>query len=357
VRIAQYAIRYTQYERRFVAMKKTLEELAKLVQGKVEGDGKIVIEGVARAEEAKKGEITLAVSEKFLHKAKESQASAVIVSLEIRDFSKPILRAKNPRLAFAQILEVFNAQVRKFSGIHPTATIGKDVKIDKKVTLGPYVVVGDAAKIEEGVYISSGVYIGNRVVIGKNSLLFPRVTVLDDTVIGEEVIIHSGTVIGSHGFGFVRKEDGSYYKIPQAGRVVIEDRVEIGANVTVDRATIGETSIGSGSKIDNLVHIAHNVTLGKNVAIVALVGISGSSTLGDGVVMAGQAGVTEHVTIGNNSIVAAKSVVTKNIASDSFVSGFPARPHHRQKRIKALIDRLPQLVERIKKLEGRVKDK
>jgi len=183
------------------------------------------------------------------------------------------------------------------------------------------------------------------------------VTVLDDTVIGREVIIHSGTVIGSHGFGFVRKEDGSYYKIPQTGRVVIGDRVEIGANVTIDRATIGETSIGSGCKIDNLVHIAHNVTLGKNVAIVALVGISGSSTLGDGVVMAGQAGVTEHVTIGNNSIVAAKSVVTKNIAPGSFVSGFPARPHYRQKRIKALIDRLPQLVERLKKLEERVKDK
>ena len=341
----------------FVAMKKTLEELARLVQGKVEGDGGVIIEGVAKVEEAKKGEITLAVSEKFLCEAKKSQASAVIVSSGVRDFSKPTLRARNPRLAFAQILEVFYPQVRKFSGIHPTAIIGKDAKIGKKVTLGAYVVIGDAAKIEKGAYISSGVYIGNRVVIGQNSLLFPRVTVLDDTVIGGEVIIHSGTVIGSHGFGFVRKEDGSYYKIPQAGRVVIEDRVEIGANVTIDRATIGETSIGSGSKIDNLVHIAHNVALGKNVAIVALVGISGSSTLGDGVVMAGQAGVTEHVTIGNDSIVAAKSVVTKNIAPGSIVSGFPARPHHRQKRIKALIDRLPQLVQRLKKLEERVKDK
>lgn len=338
-------------------MKKTLEELAKLVQGKVEGNGRVVIEGVGRVEEAKRGEITLAVSEKFLYKAKQSQASAVIVSLGIRDFSKPILRARNPRLAFAQILEVFNAQVRKFSGVHPTATIGKDVKIDRKVTLAPYVVVGDAAKIEEGTCLSSGVYIGSRVLIGKNSFLFPRVTVLDDTVIGEEVIIHSGTVIGSDGFGFVRKEDGSYYKIPQTGRVVIGNRVEIGANVAIDRATIGETSIGPGCKIDNLVHIAHNVILGKNVVIVALVGLSGSSTLGDGVVMAGQAGVTEHVIIGNNSTVAAKSVVTKNIAPGSFVSGFPARPHYRQKRIKAIIDRLPQLVERIKKLEGIIKEK
>ncbi len=338
-------------------MKKTLEELARLVRGEVEGDGETAIDGVGKVEEAKKGEITLAVSKTFLCQAKKSQASAVIVSLEVRDFSKPTLRVKNPRLAFAQILEVFYPQIQKLSGIHPTAIIGKDTKVSKKVTLGAYVVVGDAARIEEGAYISSGVYIGNRVVIGKNSLLFPGVTVLDDTAIGEEAIIHSGATIGSHGFGFVRKEDGSYYKIPQIGRVVIQDRVEIGSNVTIDRATIGETRIGSGCKIDNLVHIAHNVTLGINVAIVALVGISGSSTLEDGVVMAGQAGVTEHVTIGNNSRVAAKSVVTKNIAPGSFVSGFPARPHQRQKKIKALINRLPQLVERLKKLEERAKDK
>jgi len=336
-------------------MKKTLQELAELVQGRIEGDGKIIIEGVARVEEAKRGEITLAVSEKFLREAKNSQASAVIVSREVKNFSKPILRAKNPRLAFAQILEIFTPQQQIFSGIHPTALIGKNVKIGKRVTLGPYVVLGDAVKIEEGAYLSSGVYIGNRVIIGKNSFLYPRVTVLDDTVIGEDVVIHSGTVIGSDGFGFVKKEDGSYYKIPQTGRVVLGDKVEIGANVAIDRATIGETSIGSGCKIDNLVHIAHNVTLGKNVVIVALAGISGSSTLKDGVIMAGQSGVTEHVTIGDNSIVAAKSVVTKDIAPGSFVSGFPARPHSRQKRIKAIIDHLPQFIERIKKLEKRMK--
>jgi len=336
-------------------MKKTLQELAELVQGRIEGDGKIIIEGVARVEEAKRGEITLAVSEKFLREAKNSQASAVIVPREVKNFSKPILRAKNPRLAFAQILEIFAPQQQIFSGIHPTALIGKNVKIGKRVTLGPYVVLGDAVKIEEGAYLSSGVYIGNRVIIGKNSFLYPRVTVLDDTIIGEDVVIHSGTVIGSDGFGFVKKEDGSYYKIPQTGRVVLGDKVEIGANVAIDRATIGETSIGSGCKIDNLVHIAHNVTLGKNVVIVALAGISGSSTLKDGVIMAGQSGVTEHVTIGDNSIVAAKSVVTKDIAPGSFVSGFPARPHSRQKRIKAIIDHLPQFIERIKKLEKRMK--
>lgn len=221
----------------------------------------------------------------------------------------------------------------------------------KDVTMGPYTVLSDGVKLADNVYISSEVYLGNNVRIGKGSFIHPRVTILDNTIVGEKVIIHSGTVIGSDGFGFAKKEDGSYYKIPQVGKVVIEDEVEIGANVAIDRATIGETRIGSGCKIDNLVHIAHNVTLGRNVAIVGLVGISGSSTIGDGVILAGQAGVTDHVRIGNNTIVAAKSGVTKNIGPNQFVSGFPARPHSKQKRIKAIINQLPQLLERVRKLE------
>jgi len=290
-------------------MEKSLRELAELVEGRVERGGSVKVKGVAKVEEAKEGEITLAISEKFLHKARQSQASAVIVPLGVKDFSKPVIQVRNPRLAFAQILE-----------------------------------------LADNVYISSEVYLGNNVKIGKGSFIHPRVTILDNTIVGEKVIIHSGTVIGSDGFGFAKKEDGSYYKIPQVGKVVIEDEVEIGANVAIDRATIGETRIGSGCKIDNLVHIAHNVTLG-NVAIVGLVGISGSSTIGDGVILAGQAGVTDHVRIGNNTIVAAKSGVTKNIGPNQFVSGFPARPHSKQKRIKAIINQLPQLLERVRKLE------
>ena len=335
-------------------MKKTLKELAGLIQGSIEGDKNIIIEGVAKAEEAKKGEIIFAVSEKFLDKARNSQASAVIVPLKVKNFPKPIIRVRDPRLAFAQVLELFAPQVQRFSGIHPTALIGKDVKLGKNVTLGPYVVVGDGVKIGDNVYLGSGVYLGNKVLIGKDSLLYPRVTILDDTTVGKRVLIHSGTVIGSDGFGFVKKKDGSYHKIPQVGRVVIGDEVELGANVAIDRATTGETRIGSGCKIDNLVHIAHNVTLGKNVAIVALAGISGSSTLKDGVIMAGQAGVTEHVTIGSNTIVAAKAGVTKNTPSNLFVSGFPARLHSKQKRAKAIANHLPRLVKRIKELEKKM---
>lgn len=332
-------------------MEKSLRELAELVEGKIEGDGNVKVKGVAKVEEAKKGEITLAISEKFLHKARQSQASAVIVPLRVKDLSKPVIQVKNPRLAFAQILELFAPQPPRLSGIHPTALIGANVEMGKGVTVGPYTVLRNGVKLADDVHISSGVYLGNNVRIGKGSLIHPRVTILDDAIVGEKVIIHSGTVIGSDGFGFAKKEDGSYYKIPQVGRVVIEDEVEIGANVAIDRATIGETRIGSGCKIDNLVHIAHNVTLGRNVAIVGLVGISGSSTIGDGVILAGQAGVTDHVSIGNNTIVAAKSGVTKNIGPNQFVSGFPARPHSKQKRVKAIINKLPQLLERVKKLE------
>jgi len=342
--------------RKKVRNEKSLGELAELVQGKVKGDKKVRIYGVAGAEEAKEGEITFAVSDKFLSKARESQASAVIVPSGIEKFPKPIIRVENPRLAFAKVLELFAPQTRRFSGIHPTAIIGKNVKIGRNAVIGPWTVIGDETKLEDNVYLSARVYLGNKVTIGKGSFIHPNVSILNDTIIGEKVIIHSGAVIGSDGFGFVRKEDGSYHKIPQIGRVVIGNEVEIGANVTIDRATVGETRIGAGCKIDNLVHIAHNVTLGKNVVIVALVGISGSSTLGNGVILAGQAGVTEHVKIGDNVIVAAKSGVTKDIPSNSFVSGFPARPHSKQKRIKAIINHLPDLLKRVKKLEKLVSE-
>ncbi|MEA3485729.1 MAG: UDP-3-O-(3-hydroxymyristoyl)glucosamine N-acyltransferase [Candidatus Aerophobetes bacterium] len=342
--------------RKKVRSEKSLEELAKLVQGKVKGDKKVRIYGVGSAEDAKEGQITFAVSDKFLNKASESQASAVLVPSGIKEFPKPVIQVKNPRLAFAKVLELFAPQAQRFSGVHPTAIIGRNVKIGKDVVTGPYVVIGNETKLNDNVYLSTGVYLGNRVIIGKDSFIHPRVSILDGTVIGKKVIIHSGAVIGSDGFGFIRKEDGSYHKIPQIGRVVIGDEVEIGANVTIDRATVGETRIGAGCKIDNLVHIAHNVTLGKNVIIVALVGVSGSSTLGDGVVLAGQAGVTEHVKIGDNVIVAAKSGVTKDIPPNSFVSGFPARPHSEQKRIKAIINHLPDLLKRIKRLEKLVNE-
>lgn len=331
-------------------MRKSLKELSDLVGGKMSGEN-VPIKGIAKVEEAKEGEITFAVSGKFLKKAEQSRASAVIVPLGVEEFNKPIIRVENPRLAFAQLLEFFTPPKFRFLGIHATAIIGRDVKMGQRVTIGPYSVVEDGVTLGDDVYLSSFVYLGQGVSVGKGSFLHPRVTILDGTSIGERVIIHSGAVIGSDGFGFVKKGDGSYYKIPQVGRVIVEDEVEIGANVAIDRATIGETRIGKGTKIDNLVHIAHNVKVGENVAMVALVGISGSSSIGDGAILAGQAGVTEHVNIGSGAVVAAKAGVTKDIPPNLFVSGFPARTHAKQKRIKAITYRLPEILKRIERLE------
>ena len=335
---------------------KSLQELASLVGGRVKGGENILIKGAAKAEDARGGEITFAISKKFLRVAEKSQASAVIVPQEVQHFSKPIIQVANPRLAFAQVLEVFAPPQLECRGIHPSVIIAKGVTIGQGVTVGPSSVIEEHARIEDKAYISGFAYLGRDVVVGEGSFFHPRVTVLDRTCVGKRVIIHSGAIIGSDGFGFVRKKDGTYYKIPQIGRVIIEDDVEIGANVTIDRATTGETRIGKGTKIDNLVHIAHNVTVGQNVAIVALVGISGSCQVGDGVILAGQVGITDHVSIGANAIVGAKSGITKNVSPNTFVWGIPARDHALQKRIVAVIHRLPELAKRVQRLEKLVEE-
>ncbi|MBC7189928.1 UDP-3-O-(3-hydroxymyristoyl)glucosamine N-acyltransferase [Candidatus Aerophobetes bacterium] len=331
-------------------MSKSLRELAQIVEGEVEGEN-VLIKGAARVEDVKEGEITFAVSDKFLRLAENSRASAVIVDEKVKKFSKPIIRVKNPRLAFARILEVFAPPRAKPCGIHPTAVISDNVRLGNDVRIGPFCVIEEGASIGDGVCICALCYVGRNVTIGEGSFLHPRVTVLDETFIGKRVTVHSGAVIGSDGFGFVRREDGSYYKIPQVGRVFIEDDVEIGANVTIDRATTGETRIGRGTKIDNLVHIAHNVSVGEDVAIVALVGISGSCEIGDRAILAGQVGIADHISIGSGSIVGAKSGVTRNVPPNTFVWGIPAREHLFQKKIMALTHRLPELLKRIQRLE------
>ena len=337
-------------------MSKRLKELASLVGGKIEGKGDILIKGAAKVEDVREGEITFAISEKFLQVAEKSRASAVIVPRYVEKFSKPVIKVANPRLAFAKVLEVFTPPRSRFKGIHPSVIIAENVEIGEGVSIGPYCIVEEGVEIGKDVYISGFVYLGKDVKIGEGSFIYPRVTLLDRTLVGKRVVIHSGVVIGSDGFGFVKMEDSSYYKIPQIGRVVIEDNVEIGANVTIDRATTGETRVGRGTKIDNLVHIAHNVTVGKNVAIVALVGISGSSQIGDGAILAGQVGITDHVSVGANAIVGAKSGVTKSIPANTFVWGIPARNHMVQKKIVAVMHRLPELAKRICDLEKSVQE-
>ncbi|MEW6617975.1 MAG: UDP-3-O-(3-hydroxymyristoyl)glucosamine N-acyltransferase [bacterium] len=337
-------------------MTKTLDEIAKFVNGKIIGDKNIPISRIASLNQAKKGDITFITSEKELKKTQPDKilASAIILP-EDKD---TILCAKiivdNPKLALSKLLELFIPTIRPPEGIHPTAVIGKDVEIGKKVSVGAYCVIGDSAKIKDNVSLYPLTSIGNDVVIGKNSVIHPNVTIYEKVTLGEGVIIHSGSVIGSDGFGYVKTDDNQYVKILQKGNVLIEDNVEIGACVTIDRATIDSTIIGRGTKIDNLVHIGHNAKIGKNCIIVAQVGISGSVTIEDNVTLAGQSGVSDHVVIQENTIVAARAGVIKNIGPNLIISGFPAQEHHQEIKIKALTQKLPEIVKKIKELEKRI---
>jgi UDP-3-O-[3-hydroxymyristoyl] glucosamine N-acyltransferase len=345
-------------------MKKTLKEIAGLIGGEVVGDGNVIITGVCGIKEAHPGDITFLANPKYLPLLESTDASAIIVSRDIAQASKPVIRTENPSLAFTKAVSLFApVDVRHPKGIHPTAIVGKKVTLGENVALGPYAVVEDEASIGDNTVIYPGCYIGYQAVIGKDTLIYANVSVRERTSIGDRVIVHSGTVIGSDGFGF-ETVDGIHHKIPQIGTVLIEDDVEIGANVAIDRARFDKTVIGRGTKIDNLVQIAHNVAIGENSLIVAQAGISGSTVLGKGVILAGQAGLVGHIHVGDGAIVAAQAGVAKDVPARTMVSGYPAKPHPIALRINACVQNLPRLYEtvaglkkKIAELEGRLKDK
>jgi UDP-3-O-[3-hydroxymyristoyl] glucosamine N-acyltransferase (EC 2.3.1.-) len=240
-------------------------------------------------------------------------------------------------------------------GIHKTAIIAKSVKLGKGVAVGPFCVIEEGAQIGDRSVIYASCYIGYKTKIGKDCLIYPKISIRDKITIGDRVIIHGGTVIGSDGFGFATVK-GLHHKIPQIGTVVIEDDVEIGANVTIDRARFDKTIIGRGTKIDNLVQIAHNVVVGENSIIVAQAGISGSTVIGNNVTLAGQAGLVGHITIGDGAIVAAQAGVTKSVPPNTMVSGYPAREHESARKVIACVQRLPELVETIRDLKKRIEE-
>ena len=335
-------------------MERTLGEIAKLIGGEVVGDAKAKITGLTGIEKAGPGNLVFARNIRYLREVEKTLAAAVIVPVEISKSSKPIIKVKNPDYAFSKLLEMEAPGHKVQKGIHPTAVIGKNVKLGKELSIGAHAVISDESEIGDGSIISPLVYIGEKVKIGTNVLIYANVSVREEAIIGNNVIVHNGAVIGSDGFGFA-KENGRYYKVPQIGRVIIEDDVEIGANVTIDRATIGVTTIKRGTKIDNLVQIAHNVTIGEDCAIVAQVGISGSVEVGNNVAMGGQVGVAGHLKIGENSRVLGKSGVTKDIPPNSTVSGFPAQPHMEELKIKATLQRLPILAKIVQGLEEKIK--
>lgn len=333
-------------------MIKTLEELASLVNGELVGEN-IDILGISGISYARKGYLTFIENKKHIEAAKNSHACAVITPHDVDDFGKPLIKVKNPRLAFARILSVFNEARRITAGIHQKAVLGENVKLGEGVYIGPYAVLGNNVKLGDNVKVFPFAYIDDGVELGDDTVIYPHVSVMMKCVIGKRVVIHSGTIIGADGFGYVR--DGKInYKIPQVGNVVIGDDVEIGANVTIDRATTESTVIGRGTKIDNIIQVGHNTKVGEDCILVSQSGIAGSVIIGDRVTIASQAGIRDHVEIGSDTIVAGRGGVTKDIPARSLVSGYPARDHREELRIEAGIAKLPELIKRVAHIEKKL---
>jgi UDP-3-O-[3-hydroxymyristoyl] glucosamine N-acyltransferase len=332
----------------------SLRELAEIVGGEIFGDPDVTIHGVAGIREAKKGQITFLANPKYEPYLQTTCASAVIAEHE-GNTGAPIVRVSNPYLAFLKVVTLFseNEHEKYPRGIHPTAVIDESAVIGKDTAIGAYATIGANARVGDGTTILPLVCICEDVKIGENCLIFPHVTVREGCQIGNRVIIHSGAVIGSDGFGYAN-DGGTYYKIPQIGIVKIEDDVEIGANSTIDRATTGVTLIQKGSKLDNLVQIAHNVVVGENSILAAQVGVSGSTELGKNVTLAGQAGLVGHIKIGDGARVGAQGGVTKSIPPNVSVSGYPAREHSLARKIYAAMGRLPGILKEFRSIKERV---
>ena len=333
-------------------MAKRLSEIAALVEGMVLGEADPEIAGVTNIEDAGPQDITFAVPP-HLDKAAASKAAAVILPGDTATFPKPAIRVANPRVAFTKVLELFTPPTVVQRGVHPTAVVGRGVQLGANVAVMAHAVVADNAVIGDNTVLYPHTYVGEAAKIGGDSILYPGVTVYAGCCLGERAIVHSGAVIGSDGFGFVTI-DGRHHKVPQVGNVIIEDDVEIGANVTIDRATTGSTVVKRGTKIDNLVHLAHNVVIGENCFLVAFTGIAGSTKVGNNCIFAGQSGAVGHITIGDNCIFAGKSGAAGDVPPKSFYAGFPARPHKEWLRAEAAVRRLPELMKQVQALEKRL---
>lgn len=331
----------------------TLREIVDLVDGQLVGDGSIEIVGVAGLEEAQAGDLSFLANPRYRALLGTTKASAVLVPEDVTEAPVALIRTANPYLALAQVLEHLHPPERPQPGIHPTAVIADRTTIGTDVSIGPYAVIEDSVQIREQAIIGALSYLGRGTRIGARTHIYPRVTIRENIRIGERVIIHSGSVIGADGFGYAKTKE-SYHKIPQVGSVIVEDDVEIGANVTIDRATLGATRIGRGTKIDNLVQIAHNVQIGRNCILCAQVGISGSTVIGDNVTLAGQAGVGGHLKVGNGVMAGGQAGVTRDVAPNTVVSGYPARPHEEAKKREAASILMPRFIKKLRVLEGEI---
>lgn len=337
-----------------IKMEISLAKIAEVVDGELEGDPGKNIHGAAPFDSATQDDITFAGETKFLKKINETCAGAVMVPRNFQSSFKNIIKVDNPHVAFARVMKLLYPSPKPKPGISSSTSIGKNFICGMDNAIAPFVVIGNNVTMGDRVILHPHVVMGDKVVIGDDVEIFPNVSILERCIIGSRVTIHAGTVIGSDGFGFA--SDGkAYYKIPHRGIVQIEDDVEIGAGNTIDRATFGKTLIKRGVKTDNLVHIAHNVTVGEDTVLVAQVGIAGSTTIGKHVVVAGQVAVGGHLSIGDNVTVGGKSGVTKSVPNGEIVSGTPELPHKLWLRVQRIIPRLPELKKKLLDIEKRLK--
>lgn len=344
----------------------TVEELAALVEGVVQGDGRAEVAGFNDLERAKQGEITFLADAKLVDKLARCRASALITTPALAPALAPILAGQesgvgrnlilvdNPYLAATRIQNHLLAQPFVATGIHPRAVIGEDCHLPGEVSIGPGVVLGDGVRLGQRVRLAAGVVVGDEVSIGDDVTIHPNVTIYPRSIIGNRVVVHGGTVLGSDGFGYATDRQGRHHKRPHLGLVRIEDDVEIGANCCIDRGTFGETVIKAGSKIDNLVQIGHNVVVGENSLLVAQVGIAGSTVLERHVVVGGQVGIAGHLRIGPGVMMAAKSGVHNNQAAGAVIAGIPAINHKQWLRVSAATGKLPDLLRQVRDLRRQV---
>jgi len=333
----------------------SLGELAQSIQGHIHGNGDVQLTGVASLEQAERGDLGFVTNPALSSLARQSHASAFVISQPLEGEPRPQLITPNPLYAFACLTQRYFLPPPSRQGIAETVVKGSDVRIGPDTSIGAFVTLGDRVQLGACVTVYPGVVLGQDVVIGDDSILYPNVTVLEGCQIGARVIVHCGTVIGSDGFGYVEHQ-GRHQKIPQLGSVLIEDDVELGANVTVDRATFGYTIVKRGTKIDNQVQIAHNVQIGEDCILVAQVGIAGSTTVGHHVLIGGQAGLTDHLTIGDQAKIAAGSGVSRSVEAGKAVGGSMAFDYTSWLKAQALLQRLPEMRKEILELKARLAD-
>ena len=334
-------------------------QIAFLINGKVEGDTQVSVNSFGKIEEAIEGQLAFLANPKYEEYLYSTKASVIIVN-ETQELRQPIkatlIRVPDAYSSFATLLSKYQEIVQQqLTGVQEPSYISKSAKYGDNVFIGAFAYLGENVKLGNNTKIYPNAYLGNNVVIGDNTIIHPGVRIYHDCKVGNNVTIHAGTVIGSDGFGFAPQADGSFKKVPQIGNVVIEDNVEIGANATIDRATIGSTLIKSGAKLDNLIQIAHNVEVGHSTVIAAQAGVSGSTKIGNGVMIGGQAGIVGHIQLGDGAKVNAQSGVSKSLEPGKAVTGSPAYDYTSSLRSQAIFRNLPEMEKRLKELEALVK--